>query len=111
MKIFVLSMQKTILLVEMRKHQLTFVNIYKMKPVMKTILAKTRKMSSKSLIKMCHTHSPTNGNGRGLLGRKRKKPNKSTEDNIAKKFLKIDCNTPSHRTEVLYFYLKVIIIP
>jgi hypothetical protein len=34
------------------------------------------------------TQLPTNGNG-GLSGQKRKKPNKSTEDNLAKKFLEI----------------------
>ena len=57
MRIFALSMQNTMLLAEMLKHQLTFVKIYKMKPVMKTILARTRKMGSKSLMKTCHAHS------------------------------------------------------
>jgi hypothetical protein len=57
MKIFTLSMQKAMLLAEMRKHQLTFVKIYKMRPVIKTILAKMRKMGLKSLMKTCHAHS------------------------------------------------------
>jgi hypothetical protein len=36
------------------------------------------------------TQLPTNDNGGRLSGQKRKKPNKSTKDNIAKKFLEID---------------------
>ena len=38
---------------------------------------------------MSCTQLPTNDNGGGLSGRKRKKSNKSTEDNIAKKFIEI----------------------
>jgi hypothetical protein len=35
------------------------------------------------------TQLPIDSNGGGLSGQKRKKPNKSTEDNITKKFLEI----------------------
>ena len=52
-------MQKTMLLAKIHKHQLIFVKIYKIRPVMKTILAKTRKMGSKSLMKTCRAHSCT----------------------------------------------------
>jgi hypothetical protein len=54
------------------------------------------------------TQLPTNGNGGGLSGRKRKKPNRSTEENIAKKFLEIGNQLATNLITALENLSKVV---